>query len=251
MALFRSSIIMAGIIFLIPAKLQADTIPVNKYLYSLVSVSSDNTNHPGADAFDMDTTTWWALYNSGGYSLPGEMIIDLGDTFDVSGFSYLPNSKSPKARADSFAFFVSLDPGRWDNPELAGIFDWQGQTDTKRRTFFFGPVKGRYVKIMYLTNTDPSSVSVHTCDLVVYRSTYPVAAYKKNQQISFPHIPEQFTRDHYLKLQAVSLLGLPVTYQVLSGPVTLSHDTVFFTGQAGFAKIMVLVEGMIHYIPGK
>ncbi len=243
MVLFRSLVIMVGIIFLIPPKLPADTIPVNKYLYSLVSVSSDNTNHPAADAFDMDTTTWWALYNSGGYSLPGEMIIDLGDTLDVSGFSYLPNSKSPKAKADSFAFFVSMDPGRWSDPELAGIFDWQGQTDTKRRTFFFGPAKGRYVKIMYLTNTDPASDNVHTCDLVVYRSAYPVTAYKKNQQISFSYIPEQFTRDHYLKLQAFSSSGLPVYYQVISGPVTLSHDTVFFTGQAGIAKILAWVEG--------
>ncbi len=207
---------------------KADTIPVPAAQYQIVAVSSDNENHPAAYAMDDDTATWWALYNAAGYSLPGVLILDLGDTLPVSGFSYLPNVRNPATRADSFAFFVSNDPGLWGDPVATGIFDWLDENDLARRKVFFGPVKGRYVKIMYLTNTHPSSDNVHTNDLVIYRSEPPPAEYRINQWISFPHIPEQFTRDSILRLEAISSSGLPVSFRRISGPVHVSHDTLYF-----------------------
>jgi len=231
------------LLFLLAGYLHADTIPIPPAGWSVVAVSSDNTNHPAAHAFDGDTTTWWALYNAAGYSLPGEIIIDLGEDHDVAGFSYLPNLKSPSTRADSFAVFVSDDPGKWEEAAFSGIFDWLDEEDVARRTFFFGPVKGRYVKVLYVTNVSQTSENVHTCDLRLYESTEPPDRYRHNQQISFPHIPEQYTRDRRLVVHPRSSEGLPVTLERLEGPVSLHGDTVLFGNLGGLVRLRARVEG--------
>ncbi len=50
------------------------------------------------------------------------------------------------------------------------------------------------------------------------------------QAISFPQIPPQLTTYGYYKLNATATSGLPVSYTVLSGPASLSNDTLYFSG---------------------
>lgn len=50
------------------------------------------------------------------------------------------------------------------------------------------------------------------------------------QAISFPQIPTKLTTSPPFKLNATSTSGLPVSYNIISGPATLSNDTVTLSG---------------------
>ncbi|TKG94060.1 T9SS type A sorting domain-containing protein [Puteibacter caeruleilacunae] len=224
----------------------ADTIPVPSYNYTLVSVSSDNESHPAAHAWDAGTDTWWALYNSEGYSLPGTLILDLGESVPVCGFSYLPNSGSKKSKPDRFEFYVSADGTNWGDAEVYTDFDWQGESDVTRRQIRFGAVDGRYIKLVYLTNTDQGSDNIHTSDFVVYKSS-TASLGKENQQIVFDKIEEQIVGGATLTLQAHSDAELPVQYEVISGPATIEGTDVVLSGESGKVTIRAYNDGNETY----
>ena len=69
------------------------------------------------------------------------------------------------------------------------------------------------------------------------------------QAISFPQIPPHLTTDAPFKIEATATSGLPVHFQVLSGPATVSGDTVTLTGQPGEVTIKATQPGDITWDP--
>ncbi|MCB9288589.1 MAG: T9SS type A sorting domain-containing protein [Lewinellaceae bacterium] len=63
------------------------------------------------------------------------------------------------------------------------------------------------------------------------------------QAITFPQIPNKLTTDGPFQLQATASSGLPVSYEVLSGPATIDGDVVTLTGEAGEVRIKASQEG--------
>ncbi|MCF8243857.1 MAG: DUF11 domain-containing protein [Saprospiraceae bacterium] len=55
----------------------------------------------------------------------------------------------------------------------------------------------------------------------------------QNQTIAFPAIPNKVTTDQPFNLGATATSGLPVTYQIVSGPATVSGNTVVLGGTTG------------------
>jgi hypothetical protein len=68
-------------------------------------------------------------------------------------------------------------------------------------------------------------------------STIPTPTPKQNQVIAFPAIPAKTFGDPAFTLNATASSGLPVSYRVLSGPATVSGNTVTLTGPG-----LVIVE---------
>ncbi len=66
------------------------------------------------------------------------------------------------------------------------------------------------------------------------------------QTISFPAIPSTTYGDAAFRLTATASSGLPVTYRVISGPVSIIGDTVFING-AGTALIEATQPGNLNY----
>ena len=87
----------------------AASTPIPQTNYMVQSISSYNANHPVANAFDNDTTTWWAIYDANGFSLPGIVELNLGAFHDVSGISYLPNPANSTEKALGYEIYVSVD----------------------------------------------------------------------------------------------------------------------------------------------
>lgn len=109
-------------------------------------------NDSGAAALlDGDPATAW--HQSADKQMPVDLIIDLGATYNLKGFRYLPDqSRWPKGIIYGYAFFTSTDGKRW-NQVSAGEFSnirnhplWQ--------TRMFDPTLARYVKLRALSNTD-------------------------------------------------------------------------------------------------
>lgn len=69
------------------------------------------------------------------------------------------------------------------------------------------------------------------------------------QAITFPQIPNKLTTDEPFQLNATASSGLPVSYEVVSGPATVGGNIVTLTGEAGEVRIKASQEGNATYDP--
>jgi hypothetical protein len=226
----------------------SQSTPIPQTNYTVQSFSSDNTNHPVAHAFDNDTTTWWALYNSAGYSLPGIVELNLGASYDVNGFSYLPNPANSNDKAIGYEIYLSVDGVTWGTPEVIGDFAWVSTSDVSRQDIYFGAITAQYVKVVYTSNQNTSNDNVHTGDLVIYEST-TAATGQINQTMTFSSVPDKYSTDNPFILSGTTSSGLPITYSVVSGPATIVDSTVTLTGTGGIVELKAEQLGDATYYP--
>ncbi|MBE6336373.1 MAG: T9SS type A sorting domain-containing protein [Lentimicrobiaceae bacterium] len=64
-----------------------------------------------------------------------------------------------------------------------------------------------------------------------------------SQFIDFAFIPDQLTSAAPIQLDATSTSGLPVSFELLEGPATLSANVLTLTGEAGIVKVKAVQEG--------
>jgi len=69
------------------------------------------------------------------------------------------------------------------------------------------------------------------------------------QAISFPQIPNHLTTDDPFQIEATATSGLPVQFEVLSGPATVAGDMVTLTGAPGEVKIEATQPGNGQFNP--
>jgi hypothetical protein len=69
------------------------------------------------------------------------------------------------------------------------------------------------------------------------------------QAISFPQIPNHLTTDPPFEIEATATSGLPVFFEVLSGPATISGNIVTLTGTPGEVSIKATQPGNAQYEP--
>lgn len=71
------------------------------------------------------------------------------------------------------------------------------------------------------------------------------------QAISFPEIPNKLITDGPFTVNAVATSGLPVSYEVESGPATISGNTITLTGTSGEVVIKAMQAGDGSYQPAE
>ena len=71
------------------------------------------------------------------------------------------------------------------------------------------------------------------------------------QVINFPRIPDKVTTDPPFDLQAYTSSGLPVSYEVVSGPASISGNTVTLNGTPGEVVIKASQPGDAQYAPAQ
>jgi sugar lactone lactonase YvrE len=70
-----------------------------------------------------------------------------------------------------------------------------------------------------------------------------------NQTITFPAIANRASNSGSFNLAATASSGLPVTFNVMSGPATLAGSVVTFTGVSGPVTVRVTQSGNARYLP--
>ena len=143
-------------------QLTSDTTAIAKVLppgiipqsrMSVYDVSSDDAATGGGAAMAIDGdpstiwhTAWSQVDPDPGY--PHWITLDLGSSYTVDGFSYLPRQVGTNGRIKDYQLFVSTDGKTWSDPVSSGAFTI-GSAET-RLTF---PAKtGRYVKLLGLSS---------------------------------------------------------------------------------------------------
>lgn len=79
--------------------------------------------------------------------------------------------------------------------------------------------------------------------------TLTIQATNQPQTLSFPAPPQRFTWDEPFDLVATASSDLPVSFQILSGPATLSGKTVTLTGSPGVVHVRAWQPGNLFYAP--
>lgn len=121
-------------------------------------ISSEETSgEPGTgvakDAFDGKSGTFWhTQYKPSMKGYPHELQIDLGDIYEMNGFRYLPRqamngNKFANGIIKDFEFYVSADGENWGDPVANGTF----AEDNKEKEVLFDQTKGRYIRIVALS----------------------------------------------------------------------------------------------------
>ena len=131
----------------------AAIIPQNTWTLKYVdSAEIVGENGAARNAFDGNSATiWHTQWLNTSPSTPHEIQIDLGLTYDVSGFSCLPRQDGVvNGRIGQYEFYVSSDGLNWDIPVVSGTFI----NNATAKEVLFTKKTGRYVRLRALTEVN-------------------------------------------------------------------------------------------------
>jgi hypothetical protein len=125
-------------------------IPQTKWQVKFVD--SQETNYGAVKAFDGSSTTFWHTKWVNGSPLPPhEIQINLGGTYTLSGFRYLPRQDGQtNGRVGKYEFYVSLDGVTWGAPVASGSF----ANDATQKTVLFATKMGKFVRFRALSEVN-------------------------------------------------------------------------------------------------
>ncbi len=127
------------------------TIPQSRMRVQSVSSDEPNTGGPATAAIDGDPSTHWHTAWSEvdpDAPYPHEIVLDLGASYAVDGFSYLPRQVGTNGRMKDYQLFVSADGQSWGEPVSAGSFTI-GTAETR---LTFPATTGRYLRLVGLSS---------------------------------------------------------------------------------------------------
>lgn len=99
----------------------ATGLPIPQAGMSVVSVSSEETStccggpHLATQSLDNNTATYWfSRYTGGSLGHPYSLVLDLGATYSVNGWTYLPHQlAAPEGHLTRYELYVSADGSTW------------------------------------------------------------------------------------------------------------------------------------------
>lgn len=123
----------------------------DKSKWRVVSFSDQQSSEgAAADAIDGDPETYWhTQYDPTTIKHPHEIVIDLGDSLEITGFTALPRQDGGvNGRIRKYEFYASSDTKNWGKPVATGEF-----TNSREvaRVRWDGIVTARYVKLVALS----------------------------------------------------------------------------------------------------
>ena len=86
-------------------------------------------------------------------------------------------------------------------------------------------------------------------EIIPARYLFPPTAQTLNQAICFEPIENKITNDPSFLIEAEASSGLDVTYQVLSGPASISGNLLTLTGTSGKVTVEASQAGNSTYLP--
>ena len=109
-----------------------------------------------SNAIDGDPDTiWHTAFRPKATVHPHEIVIDLGQSTDVTGFFYTPRSEGVNGTIQRYAVYLSETTTDWGEPAAKGLFfDIGAETYTQRRVAFEQKTSGRYLRLVALSSVN-------------------------------------------------------------------------------------------------
>ncbi len=172
--------------------------------WSLVSVTTEETvegYNPAIFAFDGDSTTFWhTAWGDGAQPFPQELIINLGASYNVSGFTYIPRSdNSSNGITDQFELYLSNDGKTWGDPVAMGIL-------REYRDVYFQEKSAKFVKFVPINDVNEWEIASASEIKLIKNSSYTPSNIDLSYIVDFGN-PIQLT-DSIITVEAGSSLML-------------------------------------------
>lgn len=113
-------------------------------------------NDHATNIFDGDPSTiWHTQYSPDDVPYPHEVILDLGATYSINGFTYTPRPGGGNGTVKDYEFYITKDTSNWGSPVYVGA--WSAPWDADHKTFLPAAVIGRYIKWVTLSERNDNA----------------------------------------------------------------------------------------------
>jgi hypothetical protein len=233
--------------------------------YTLHFVSSEETvgqDGRAVNAFDGNPSTIWLSRSSNGVTpLPHDIDINLGGTYPVTGFRYLPRRDGGDGHIGSFEFYVSADGNSWGSPVATGIF----ALGLDEKTALFAPKNGRFVRLRMRTEARGLSVGAAAeigvlsegvqAQNLPYDNTNPIIVHNDDAV-------DVYTDEYVLALSSAGEIGLrgmitgspvapqneAVTLEYMQNAARQRTEIANMARRSGFVRVPVPVTGAFAHL---
>ncbi|MCI4671407.1 MAG: discoidin domain-containing protein [Bacteroidia bacterium] len=225
---------------------QCDTSLIPHQDYKLIFVDSETAGQPAINAIDGDSNSYFRT--NGNDPFPHEIQLDLGMSYKVNQIGIRPRIDLPNGKIAQYEIYVSQDSLNWGSAQASGSLSYEEYQDLREKIMSFGAVEGRFVKLVALSNEDPSNRHRWLASEIYIYQDSCASNLKQNQILDFPQLEIQKTIDSSLTLVASSSSGLGVEFEVVSGPGLVQGNKLTFTG-AGIIQVKARQAGDGTYYP--
>ncbi|HYW79351.1 MAG TPA: discoidin domain-containing protein, partial [Thermoguttaceae bacterium] len=139
-----------------------------------VMADSQASGDPAVRALDGNPDTMWhTSFGTDEPRPPHELTIDLGASYEIGGFSYLPRHGGSNGTIKDYEFYISDDYKKFGDPVSKGTFS--GNPAEEKHVQFAEIAKGRFVRLRALSEVNGAAwTSIAElkllCDGVVFTS---------------------------------------------------------------------------------
>jgi len=163
-----------------------------------VKIRADS-EYPGTEAYKaMDrnrSTTWYTRWRAPVPDLPHEIVVDLGASYEITGFTYLPKTdKSPVgAIKDYEVYFAEKDMVLWPlaenvgKPVAKGTFEKAVGDNVVK---FPAPLKGRYFRLRALSEATGKTTCSGIAELRLHCEGVKFVAKPWSLRVDYPKVAE-------------------------------------------------------------
>lgn len=229
---------------------QCDTTSIDNSGWSIHFTDSEHSSGPASNAIDGDSATiWHTEWELAQPDYPHEIQIDLGQSYPVNGIQYLPRQTGTiNGKITEYEVYLGADGTNWGTPEASGEFTYANNNDNGSRSVYFGAVNAQYVRLVGNAAFNDNYFAVAS-EILVFQDVGCGATGQENQQISFDQIDDALSTDGPITLVASATSTLSVDFQVISGPASVSGNTLTLDGSSGIVVVEATQVGDATYYP--
>ena len=197
----KTLLLLINILIFTAYAIGCDTTKIDRTGWTILYVDSEELTGEGTDnghayhCLDGDSTTFWhTQWQDATPNYPHEIWIDLGETHNINGFSYLTRGNNTRnGRINQYEFYVTSDTANWGAPQSMGNLPYPEPASAVQQSaeVFFGAVEGRYVRLVGLTSV-AGDIYTMIAELNVYEDTTCAPSGKQNQVIYVTPVERQF-----------------------------------------------------------
>lgn len=119
------------------------TFGIVKQNWKLVDSDGETQRHKAVFAFDENAKTYWQSNDGGAEHF---ITIDLGKEYEIKGFAYTPQTKTPDGLLAKGLMKISVDGQSWQNGETFEFGNLVNDPVT-RTHYLASPLKARYIRL--------------------------------------------------------------------------------------------------------
>ena len=147
----------------------AQSISIERSEWKLKYIDSYQPGAGGELAFDNNPSTHWHSKWGTENPLPHEIQIDLGNTYNVNGFAYLPRIDGGNGTIKEYEFYVSEDGEDWGKPVASGEF----QNKKSINNVYFPVINDvRYIKLVAKSEFNGNKYYATAAEIYVMQLSY-------------------------------------------------------------------------------